>query len=63
VAHTLLLADDSVTIQRVIELTFADEELVAFHRLEGEREGHDRSAIAGAQLRTVGKLFNEWLKR
>ena len=24
-AHTLLLADDSVTIQRVIELTFADE--------------------------------------
>jgi CheY-like chemotaxis protein len=25
VAHTLLLADDSVTIQRVIELTFADE--------------------------------------
>jgi CheY-like chemotaxis protein len=25
--HTLLLADDSVTIQRVIELTFADEEV------------------------------------
>ena len=24
-AHTLLLADDCVTIQRVIELTFADE--------------------------------------
>jgi len=27
VAHTLLLADDSVTIQRVIELTFADEDI------------------------------------
>jgi CheY-like chemotaxis protein len=27
VAHTLLLADDSVTIQRVIELTFADEDV------------------------------------
>ena len=26
-SHTLLLADDSVTIQRVIELTFADEEI------------------------------------
>jgi CheY-like chemotaxis protein len=25
--HKLLLADDSVTIQRVIELTFADEEI------------------------------------
>src|SRR5262245_26522864 len=25
--HTLLLADDSVTIQRVIELTFADEDV------------------------------------
>jgi CheY-like chemotaxis protein len=27
VSHTLLLADDSVTIQRVIELTFADEDV------------------------------------
>ena len=26
-SHTLLLADDSVTIQRVIELTFADEDV------------------------------------
>ena len=26
-AHKLLLADDSVTIQRVIELTFADEDI------------------------------------
>jgi CheY-like chemotaxis protein len=27
-AHKLLLADDSVTIQRVIELTFADEDII-----------------------------------
>ena len=27
--HKLLLADDSVTIQRVIELTFADEKVEA----------------------------------
>jgi CheY-like chemotaxis protein len=27
VPHTLLLADDSITIQRVIELTFADEDI------------------------------------
>ena len=26
-SHKLLLADDSVTIQRVIELTFADEDV------------------------------------
>ena len=26
-SRTLLLADDSVTIQRVIELTFADEDI------------------------------------
>ena len=26
--HTLLLADDSVTIRRVIELTFADEDVL-----------------------------------
>ncbi len=25
--HTLLLADDSITIQRVIELTFAEEDV------------------------------------
>ena len=43
-SHTLLLADDSVTIQRVIELTFADEDVrvvavsdgdQAIERLEG----------------------------
>jgi CheY-like chemotaxis protein len=45
-AHKLLLADDSVTIQRVIELTFADEDVQvlavgdgkqAIERLESER--------------------------
>ena len=45
-AHKLLLADDSVTIQRVIELTFADEDVVvtavgdgqlAIERLDAER--------------------------
>ena len=30
--HTLLLADDSVTIQRVIELTFADEDVQVIAR-------------------------------
>ena len=44
-AHKLLLADDSVTIQRVIELTFADEDVevttvgdgqLAIERLEGD---------------------------
>src|SRR6185436_11448963 len=45
-AHKLLLADDSVTIQRVIELTFADEDVevtavgdgqLAIERLDAER--------------------------
>lgn len=44
--HTLLLADDSVTIQRVIELTFADEDIrvvtvgdgqQAIERIESDR--------------------------
>ncbi len=44
--HTLLLADDSVTIQRVIELTFADEDIrvvavgdgkQAIERIQAER--------------------------
>src|SRR6185436_9725548 len=44
--HKLLLADDSVTIQRVIELTFADEDVevtavgdgqLAIERLDAER--------------------------
>ena len=33
--HTLLLADDSVTIQRVIELTFADEEVTVVAVTDG----------------------------
>src|SRR5438477_3799951 len=36
VPHTLLLADDSVTIQRVIELTFADEDIVVVAVSEGD---------------------------
>ena len=40
-SHTLLLADDSVTIQRVIELTFADEDVASSpwgrHRLAIDR--------------------------
>jgi CheY-like chemotaxis protein len=37
VAHTLLLADDSVTIQRVIELTFADEDVQVVAVSDGEQ--------------------------
>ena len=39
-AHKLLLADDSVTIQRVIELTFADEDVQVI------AVGDGRAAIA-----------------
>jgi CheY-like chemotaxis protein len=37
VPHTLLLADDSVTIQRVIELTFADEDITVVAVSDGEQ--------------------------
>jgi len=37
VAHTLLLADDSVTIQRVIELTFADEDITVVAVSDGDQ--------------------------
>jgi len=37
VPHTLLLADDSVTIQRVIELTFADEDVQVVAVGDGEQ--------------------------
>jgi CheY-like chemotaxis protein len=37
VAHTLLLADDSVTIQRVIELTFADEDIKVVAVSDGDQ--------------------------
>lgn len=35
--HTLLLADDSVTIQRVIELTFADEDIQVIAVSDGDQ--------------------------
>ena len=37
VPHTLLLADDSVTIQRVIELTFADEDIQVVAVSDGDQ--------------------------
>jgi CheY-like chemotaxis protein len=37
VPHTLLLADDSVTIQRVIELTFADEDVTVVAVGDGDQ--------------------------
>jgi CheY-like chemotaxis protein len=37
VPHTLLLADDSVTIQRVIELTFADEDVNVITVSDGDQ--------------------------
>ena len=37
VPHTLLLADDSVTIQRVIELTFADEDIKVVAVSDGDQ--------------------------
>jgi len=46
VPHTLLLADDSVTIQRVIELTFADEDVQVVAVSDGEQ------AIAAVDQRT-----------
>ena len=39
-SHTLLLADDSITIQRVIELTFADEDI----RVVAVSDGHEAIA-------------------
>ena len=36
-SHTLLLADDSVTIQRVIELTFADEDIKVVAVSDGDQ--------------------------
>lgn len=36
-AHTLLLADDSITIQRVIELTFAEQEIRVIMVSDGEQ--------------------------
>jgi CheY-like chemotaxis protein len=41
-SHTLLLADDSVTIQRVIELTFADEDIQVIAVGDGQRTSSRR---------------------
>ena len=44
VPHTLLLADDSVTIQRVIELTFADEDIKVIAVSDGDQAIAQRDA-------------------
>ena len=44
--HKLLLADDSVTIQRVIELTFADEDVRSSAVGDGRRRSSARRPIA-----------------
>jgi CheY-like chemotaxis protein len=53
-AHKLLLADDSVTIQRVIELTFSGEDVDVFAVSDGEqaiaRIGKDRPDIVLADI-------------
>ena len=53
-AHKLLLADDSVTIQRVIELTFADEDVevttVGDGQLAIDRLDHDPPDIILADV-------------
>jgi len=54
VSHKLLLADDSVTIQRVIELTFADEDIVVIAVGDGrqaiERAKAERPDIVLADI-------------
>ena len=45
--HKLLLADDSVTIQRVIELTFADEDVQVVKFREKEPGQGGRGVNAG----------------
>lgn len=56
--HTLLLADDSVTIQRVIELTFADEDVrvvaVGDGRHAIDRIGHEPPDIVLADVGMPG---------
>ena len=62
VPHTLLLADDSVTIQRVIELTFADEDVhvvavsdgdQAIARIEADAARHRARRRRHARARTA----------
>ena len=51
--QTLLLADDSVTIQRVIELTFADEDIHG--RRRQRRRAGDRAHRRGAARHRAGR--------
>jgi CheY-like chemotaxis protein len=59
VPYTLLLADDSVTIQRVIELTFADEDITVIAVSDGdeaiERLGGPPPDIVLADIGMPGK--------
>lgn len=68
--HTLLLADDSVTIQRVIELTFADEDIRVVAVSDGdeaiERLDADPPDIVLADVGMPGKSgydVAEYIKR
>jgi len=47
--HKLLLADDSVTIQRVIELTFADEDMQVI-AVGGRERSHPPHRIGSADI-------------
>ncbi len=63
-AHTLLLADDSVTIQRVIELTFADEDIDVVAVGDGDQaiarlNGAPRPDIVLADIGMPGKTGYE----
>ena len=57
-AHKLLLADDSVTIQRVIELTFADEDVEVTTVGDGQL-AIDRLDIRSARHRPGGRRHAE----
>src|SRR3979409_1924391 len=56
VPYTLLLADDSVTIQRVIELTFADEDVQVIAVSAGDQaiERLDSAAPPDIVLADIG---------
>ena len=61
--HTLLLADDSVTIQRVIELTFADEDV----QVVAVGDGREAIARISAEppdivLADIGMPEQRWLR-
>ena len=62
--HKLLLADDSITIQRVIELTFADEDVQVFAVGDGkhaiERIQADRPDIVLADVGCPNRMATKW---